>query len=163
VASGDSLVSFLPHQAIPVATNAAVKRVRNGHTVIRFIDGAVKRAIFEDFLPRHYSGAGITLTLVWTGESDANGAHACAWRAAFERDLSTDLDADDFASAKNVSAAPPATSGVPLYTTLAFGNSEIDGLQAGEAFRLYIERVGNDAGDTLTAGADLIGVELRET
>ena len=60
-------------------------------------------------------------------------------------------------------AAPAGTSGIDTYTTLAFTNSQIAGLLAGEAFRLRIRRNGANAGDTMTGNAQLIRVELKET
>jgi hypothetical protein len=165
VATGETLCALVPAQAVPFVAAPATRRDRNGHSVVRFADAAVKRAVFEDLLPRHYSGLGITVTIVWAAVSDTNVANRVRWRVAFERLAAGghDLDADDFATAKTVDGAPAATAGITTYTGLAFTNAEIDGLLAGESFRLYLERVGTDGADTLTGEADLLGIELRET
>ena len=49
------------------------------------------------------------------------------------------------------------------YTEIAFSNAQIDGLLAGEAFRLRVSRDATNGADTMAGDAELFGIELRET
>lgn len=165
MASGETLTGFIPMAAVPFPSASpapAIRRDRSGHIVLRFADSVTNRAIFEDFLARHYDGGGITVTLKWAALTATTGN--VRWSVAFERMVAHDIDADDFATAKAATTAAPAGgAGIPVDTVIAFTNAEIDGLVAGEAFRLLVERLGADGADTMTGFADLLGIELRET
>ena len=157
--TGDTLLSFEPTGHFPPTTNYATLSTRNTHPILQFDAATAESAYFSGVLPRFYTGLGITVRICWAATSAV--ASTCTWQAAFERhDTGTDLDADSFATAVAASAATTSgTAGAPTYTDIAFSNSQIDGLAAGEHFRLKITR--NTGG--LTGDAELIGVELRET
>jgi hypothetical protein len=165
MASGNTLITFTPLHNQPPASNYAVLGSRNGHATLEYDAGTAWAGIFGGVLPRHYAGGGITVTLVWMAASATTGN--VVWKCDVERhqDGTDDLDADSFdtASAQSATAAVPSTSGVVKYTTLAFTNSQIDGLAAGESFRFRVQRDAAHASDTAAGNAQLLRVELRET
>lgn len=163
MASGDTLLTFTPLANQPPASTYATFDTRNGHVVLDFDASADEVAVFGDVLPRHYAGGGVTVTLVWMATTATSGN--VVWSVAIERDdTATDLDTDSFATANTATAAAPATSGAPAYTTIAFTNgAQMDSLAVGEAFRLKVQRTGSSGSDTMTGDAELLGVEIKET
>lgn len=162
MASGNTLCVFTPAGNQPPASTYATYNTRNSHLVLEFDAATNWSAVFAGVLPRHYTSGGITVTIIWMAASATSGN--CVWNAAFERDdTALDLDADSFATAQATTAAAPGTSGFPAYTTITFTNAQIDGLLAGEAFRLKLTRDAANVSDTMTGNAQVLRVELRET
>lgn len=163
MASGDTLAIYRPrgNQAPPL--NYATLLLRNSHLVLEFPKSFNAIAVFEGFLPRNYAGGGITATIVWVAKTDTAGNALLT--GAFERlaDGGQDIDVDGFAAAQQNTGTAPGTSGSPRYTTIAFTNAQIDGLAAGEAFRLMIQRLADNVLDTMAGTLQLLRVELRET
>jgi hypothetical protein len=164
MASGDTLHRGGASASEPLgAGNVAIPRVRNGHLLLKFPDGATYARTFPGILSRRYGGSGITVRLLWAALTATTGN--VKWGAAFERlQVGTDvLTTDSFAAEKTAVATTNGTAGVATSTTIAFTNSEIDGLLVGEPFRLRIQRLGSDGSDTMTDEAQLLGIELYET
>ncbi len=165
MASGNALFAFTAAHSDPPAANYATQGTRNNQIVLEFDPGTVaESAVFRGWLPPHYSGGGITLVLRWCATTATSGA--VKWHAQFERvDAGTlDIDADSFATAQTTTTTTSGTSGVTVTTTITFTNSQIDGLVAGEWFRLKVTRDANDAADTMTTSdAQLYGVSATET
>jgi hypothetical protein len=164
MASGDTLNLFYARNALPAASGTrATFRRRNTHPVLHFASAtATTVTLFAGLLARIYSGGGITVRIQWIAESAVAGD--VVWEVAFERMSTThDIDADSFASAKTVTQTCAGTSGILVTASIAFTNGEIDGLLVGEPFRLQLSRLGADAADTMTGGAQVLSVELRET
>lgn len=164
MASGNTLFAANALALETPATNPAGRDERNGHRVLDFDAAADEVAIIAGVLPRHYAGGGVTIALHWMATSATSGN--VVWEAAFERHQAgtDDLDADSFAAGVAASAAATSgTSGAVTVTSIALTNSQIDGLLAGESFRLRIRRLGTNAGDTMTGDAELLRVEVRET
>jgi hypothetical protein len=164
MASGNTLIAANAMGLELPATNPAGRDERNGHRILDFDAAADEVAILAGVLPRHYTAGGITIALYWMAATATSGN--VVWDAAVERHAAgtDDLDADSFAAAVAASAAATSgTSGVVTVTSIALTNSQIDGLLAGESFRLRIRRLGTNAGDTMTGDAELLRVEVRET
>ncbi len=162
--SGFSLGSFTPLANEPPAANNATLDVRNSHVLLDFDPDTAEAGVFSDVLPRHYSGQGITVTVIWLAETATTGN--VVWQAAFERaqDEVTDLDTDSFAAFQSATGAAPALNGSPQYTEIALTDgAQIDNLAAGERYRLKIQRDATNVGDTMADDAEIIAVELRET
>jgi len=74
--------------------------------------------------------------------------------------LNTDCDSDSFDTATEGNTTTSGTSGTPNTTELTVTN--IDGLAAGDFFRLKIYREQSDtSNDTMSGDAELIAVEVR--
>lgn len=162
MASGATLLFWLPGSAELPATNYATFNTVNSRTVLEFDTTTQEAAAFVGVMPRSYSSGGITVALHWmTSATTGTGA----WDVAIERisDGSTDLDADSFAAAKAVAPVTvPATAGVAAVGSVAFANgSEMDGVSAGELFRLRVRR--DVANDTAASDLRLLAIEVRET
>ena len=164
MASGQTLTIFTAQAGVPLAAATAQIDTRNNQLVWDF-DAAVNESVdIESLLPRNYSGAGLTVTLVWSATTATSGN--VKWNAAFERHQAgvTDMDADSFATAQSVAAAAPATNGARAYSEIAFTDgAQIDGLLYSESFRLRITRDATDVADTMVGDAELSRIEIRET
>jgi hypothetical protein len=161
MASGDTLFSLTPPGEAPTSAAASFD-TRNAHPVMDYDAATDESTTWTGVLPNHYSGLGISLTLVWAASTATSGN--VKWNAQFERlDTATDTDADGFAAVQTATGAANATSGILTYTTIAFTNAQIDGLLKNETFRLKVTRDADDAADTMTGDAELFGVFARET
>lgn len=162
------LCRFLARDNEPPASAYATQDTRNSHPVLAFDAATDESAVFSDYLPAQYAGAGLTVRLVWSAASATSGT--CRWSVAFERladaDTQTDdLDTDSFATALTTGASPPAGSAGQLqYTDIAFTNAQLDGLLAGEFFRLKVMRDadGTSGTDDMAGDAHLRGVSIRQ-
>jgi hypothetical protein len=183
MASGDTLIIFTAHANEPPALNYATVDLRSGHLVLDFDAAVSEHAIFAGVLPRHYSGGGITATIVWTAGATtlrvASGLPTkpggiitpfatgnVKWNGAFERHQAgiDDLDADSFATTQTATSAAPATDGTTQYTNIIFTDgAQIDSIAIGEAFRFKLSRDAANVADTMAIDAELLVIELRET
>lgn len=162
MASGDTLATFHPYQNEPPATLYATAGLRNGHPTLQFDDTTSWAAIFSGILPRNYAGGGLTVAIHASAIATSG---TMGWLVGIERmdDSSLDIDADSFAANVTVTAtAVPGTSGQSLVLTAAFtSGAAMDGLVAGEMFRLKIAR--DVANDTAVGNVELLAVEVKET
>jgi hypothetical protein len=162
VASGSTLLTFTATDNRPPATAYAVLDTRNTHLVLAFDDTTQWAAAFENVLPRHYSGGGITVYLHWAAVATTG---TVGWDVAFERigAAQQDIDTDGYATAQTVTAATvDATSGNVKITNVAVTNgANMDSIAVGEAFRLRVRR--DVANDNAVGNAQLLAVELKET
>ena len=163
MASGDTLVVFHPYNNEPPSSNQATIDLRNQHPVLDFAADATERAVFSYIMPQHYDGGGVTVYAHFTMTSDTNTGHGVRIDGAFEDDGSQDIDADGFASAQSVTAAPNGTSGIETVAQISFTDgAQMDGVGAGDRFRFYIERDHDHADDDATGDMELGQVEIRE-
>lgn len=134
--------------------------------VLNFDPGSTEEYIyFQGFMPRHYDGGGVTVTLGWS--SDATSGNVI-WGVAFKSvsDDADDLDSKAFADPNESAAdATASAAGEVAYTTIAFTDgADMDSVAAGEMFWLEVHRSSADASDTLDANdAELHFIEIRET
>lgn len=166
MASGNTLVIFVPQQSEPPASNYATLDTRNGHLLLDFDDTTDEAAIFKGVLPQHYAGGGITAHVHYAMTSATTGK--VRWDISYERigDGQQDIDSDGFASAQSVNvAAVPGTSGHVDIVTIAHTNgAQMDSVAVGEGFRIKVERKPSDGtNDTASGDAELFAIELRET
>ena len=161
MASGNTLCVFTPlHNQAPAASFATMD-LRNSVPVLDFDAAADEDAVFAGVLPRHYAGGGLTVTVYWMATSATTGD--VKWNVQIERS-NTDQDADSFAAAQTTTTTTNGTSGIITATAVTFTNgAAMDSLAVGEVFRLKVTRDANDAADTMTADAELVAVEIRET
>lgn len=162
MASGNSLCGWDVLAAQPPASNYAILAQRNGMFVLEYDPSTEQARIFYGILPNNYDGGGVKVRLEWSLSGATSGD--VVWSAAFERhDTATDLDSDSFATAQTVTDTAPATDGAPEYAEITLTDgAQMDGLLAGEAFRLKISRVAADGADTATVVAQLRSVQVQE-
>lgn len=140
--SQDLLRAFTPihsHPSNAVSSGIATWVLRSGHRAIKFPQGATYEAYLADVLSSLYNSSGILLTLVWTAGAVTAGV---TWSGEFERQQAGVFSyaGSSFASAKTVVAGALAGANLATYSQISFSNSEIDGLQGLESYRLRIKR-----------------------
>ena len=116
-------------------------------------------------LPASYQGGGLTVSTWWAFTSAESGSIRV--QAAFERITvsSLDIDTDSFASFLSAGGSAPASTGQVIKIDIAFADgSEIDGLLAGEPFRLKIRRDadGTSGTDDITTDAEMLMAMISE-
>ena len=162
MASGDTLLEFMPYSNEPPSANFATLDTRNGHPVLDFAIDEI--AIFSDIMPRHYGGGGITVYLHYamtSAEADDIKIETYLERIG---DQQLDIDGDSFAAAQNSGdITVPATSGlVDIISTAHTDGAQMDNIAVGESFRLKIKRIAV-TGDDAAGDLELCGVEIKET
>lgn len=148
---------------LSVASGTTGSGDRNGHPYAAFDDTVSQELIYTGVLSSTYGGGGLTLTLYWVAASATSGS--VGWTAAIERDdeAGIDIDSDSFAAAQTTTATAPGTSGQIDYAVITFTDgAQMDGLLAGEAFRLKITR-DTGIGGNMTGDAQLLLIYVRET
>jgi len=162
MASGETLVVCYPAEYQPRASNFATIDRRNSQLVLDFDGTADEEAYWVKALPRYYLGKyGLTVKVVWSASTATSGN--VVWAASFERHGGGhDHDADSFAGEQTATAVANATSGVETETSIQFDTTQIDGLLAGEGFRLKLRRLGTHASDTMAGDAEVWRVEVIE-
>lgn len=166
MASGNSLLQFVPTDNEPPAGAFATLDTRNNHLCLDFDGSTDEEAVFSGVLPSHYAGGGLTVHTYWAFSSATSGSVRV--QAAIERiqESTLDIDADSFASFNSAGGTAPGTSGQVIKVAVTFASgAEMDSLAAGEAFRLKIRRDadGTSGTDDITTDAELIRVEIKET
>jgi hypothetical protein len=141
----------------PTASSFATLDTRNSIAVLDFDDAATESAVFVGIMPEAASlGSGLTVNLDFMATTATSGN--VRWSVAFER-CTTDLDSDSFDTATAATAATSGTSGIVSAGSITC--TAIDGITAGDLFRLRVQRLGADAADTMTGDAELVAVEIR--
>lgn len=142
----------------PPATAFATLDTRNSIAVLDFDAAVDESAIFSGVIPENANlASGLQIRLAWMATSATSGN--CRWGVQIERGT-TDLNSDSFDTATEATGTANATSGIPTYTGIT--TTAIDGLTAGDTFRIKIYRNADDAtNDTMTGDAELIAVEVR--
>ena len=160
-ASGSSKTCavFTTEHNQPPASAFATLDTRNSIAVLDFDAATDENAVFVGIMPEAASlGSGLIVRLHWMATSATSGN--VRWGVQFERS-NTDLDTDSFDTAVEATAAAAnGTSGI--LTTTAITVTTIDGITAGDVFRLKVFRNADDAtNDTMTGDAELVAVEVR--
>lgn len=162
MASGDTLVIFVPYDNEPPASSYATLGLRNAHPTLDFDDTTAEIAVFTGVIPQNYANAvGITVYISAVAVATSG---TVGWTVEFERLHSgSDFDTDDFASPQTVTATTvPATSGQLLTLNIAVTKgANMDSIIAGDMFRLRIKR--DVANDNAVGDVQLLAVEIRES
>jgi hypothetical protein len=155
---------FRPQQNEPPAANFATLDTRNGHPVLDFDSSTQEAAVFSGVLNRGYSGGNLVVDIWFSCDTNTTADEEVVWEAAFEKLNTQDLDSDSFATAIEASPATcSTTAGVMTMATITFTSAQIDGLTAGDPFRIKVLRDPANAGDDLdTIDAELRIVEIRQ-
>lgn len=159
MASGNVVFKFFPTDVEMPTSNPAGPDARNGQPHLAFDAGTNEAAVFSDIMPPHYANGGVHVDIDWRATSATSGN--VRWQVEFERQNSNglDVDADSFATAVEATGAAPGASGQQQRTRVSLAHSEIDGLLAGERFRLRLTREANDAtNDTMTGDAEVVSI-----
>ncbi len=162
MASGQTLLEFIPQAGEDPLTNFGTPDRRNQHPVIDLALNEEER--FSALMPRHYAGTtGVTIYIHIAMSSAV--ANDIKLEVSFERIGEVqNLDSDGFAAAQNTGdITVPGTSGdVKIIPVTFTDGAQMDSIAVGEGFRLNIKRVavvGTDA----TGDLEIRFVEIKET
>jgi hypothetical protein len=148
---------FTPLDNQPPGLTFATIDTRNSVMVLDFNDSTREEAVFVSVVPEGANlASGLSARIQWTATTAVTGN--CVWGLQFER-MNTDIDSDSFAASATASAVTNGTSGIVTTTTITTTN--IDGVDAGDPYRLKVFRDGTDGADTMVGDAELISVEVR--
>ncbi len=153
-------VVFKPYDNEPPASDFATLDMRNSRPLLAFDATTQEGAVFSGCLDG-YAGGGLAVTIFTTMSIAISGT--IKFDAAFERtELSAgDIDSDSFATAQTETAITvPVTPGEVFAFTIYFNDSELDGLEDGDPFRLRIRR--DPANDTAGGDAHVMMVRVLE-
>jgi hypothetical protein len=163
---GAAEIVFRPNQAEFPTSAYATPDTRNGRPCIDFDDGTStndEACYFSGVMPDGYiSGHDLDVTLVWAATSATT--NEVRWFVDLERVNTTlDVDTDSFSGNGETSDETcPGTNGYVKYSTLTLNGSSLDGVQAGEYFRLKVQRIGTHGNDDMTGDAELFVVHIKE-
>ena len=166
MASGNTLVVFTPLQNESPASAFATFDTRNAVPVLDFDDTTDESAEFGGFMPRHYAGGGITVTVGWMATSAITGTISLDVAFKSVTDDADDLDTKAYAAANNANPTTASASGEVDYATITFTDgADMDSVAAGEYFRMIVTRDANGttSTDDLVGDMELVFVEIRET
>lgn len=166
MASGDTLAVFFPNQGEPPAANYATLDLRNVVLILDFDDTTDESIEFAGFMPRHYGGGGITVTVGWMATSATSGTISLDISFKSVTDDADDLDTKAFATANNVNPTTATATGEVDYVEITFTNgADMDSVAAGEYFRILIARDadGTTSTDDMTGDMELVFIEIKET
>lgn len=147
-----TLIGWQPFDNNPPVSSYATLDSRNAIPVLAFATG--ESAVFAGIIRQGADlSSGIKVRSFWLAASATSGDFIVT--SAFERG-NTDLDADSFATGKDSAVSNPnGTNGIVTVVETTHSSAEIDGLAAGEFFRLKLTR--KSAGDTVTGDLHFIG------
>lgn len=151
--------------ALPVGCAASPDR-RNNKPVLDFDASVDEVAGFQDFMPRHYDGSGITVTVGVAASSATTGDMSWAISLMSISDDADDLDVKVFAAPqRNQAVDAPSVSGEVAYFTITFTDGgQMDSIAAGEMFYMLIMRDAQDStNDDMAGDAELVFIEIQET
>ena len=174
MASGDTLIVLTPLHNIPPDADfatldtfltASADEPDDNVDVLDFDDGATNEfASFKCFMPNHYAGGGLTITITWSSGATSGVAR---WEIALKSvsDDADDSDAKAYAAQNSVNLTTASAAGEVDYGDITFTDgSDMDSVAKNEMFWLTINRDSADTGaDTLTGDGELHMIVIKET
>lgn len=159
---GTQMAAFDANQATFPATSPAAATSRNSHPLLAFDDIAAENVVFHGVMSNDYTGGNLTLDLDWVAASATSGD--VVWGVEVERIAAAghDIDADSFAAQVTGTSTTSGTSGIVTRTSIALTNVQADAIATGDAFRLRVQRVAGDAGDTMAGDAQALRISVRQ-
>lgn len=152
---------FDANVAIFPAANPAQATSRNGHPLLAFDDTTAESVNFIGSMSEDYASASdLDVRIDWVAATAVVGA--VTWGVEIEANapVGTDLDADSFDAQQTSSDTTSGTSGILVRTKVTLTNAQADAIAAGDAFRLRLQRLPADGGDTLIGDAQVRAVTL---
>jgi hypothetical protein len=166
MASGNLLAYFGAVDGEAPASVFATLDTRNAVPVLDFDDTTDESIVFAGFMPAHYAGGGVTVTIGWMATSATTGAISLDAAFMSVTDDADDLDTKAFAAANNANPTTASATGEVQYTAVTFTDgADMDSVAAGEYFRLQITRDANGttSTDDMTGDMELLFVAVTET
>lgn len=161
VTAGGFMAQFDANNALYPSTDPAVASSRNAHPIIAFDDTTAESVVFNSSVASGYGGEDINVDIDWVAETATTGG--VTWGVEFEANApgGNDIDSDSFAAQQTGTSTTNATSGIITRTTITLTQAQADAIAANDSFRLRVERVTGDGGDTMSDDAEIIKVSVR--
>jgi hypothetical protein len=149
-----------PTDASFPASGYATLDTRNNHPVLDFPTGGYTAAYFHGVIPDNYDGQNIDVALYVAMTSATSGA--INFNVRIENLTAQDIDSNGFAGYVGTTTTVSSTSGVLVESVISLSGSALDGVAAGNPFRIEVTRhTSSRANDTATGDAELLMVEMR--
>lgn len=150
------------NDAIFPPTDPAQAESRNAHPIASFDDTTAEALIFNGLMSNDYAEGDFNVDIDWVAASATTGG--VTWGVSVERLApgGQDIDSDGFAAQQTGTSTTNATSGVITRTTITLTQAQADLIEAGDRYRIEIERVVGDGGDTMIGDAQIVGVTGRQ-
>lgn len=154
-------ISFGPNDALFPSTNPASAFSRNSHPILNYDDTTAEKVDFKSNIQSSYTSDDIKIDIDWVAETATSGA--VTWGVQFERKTpgGNNIDSDSFATQQTGNSTTSGASGVITRTTITLTQAQADGVSANDYFRMRVERVTSDGGDTMTDDAQILSVIVR--
>jgi len=165
MASGNSLCFATALAGEGVASGATPDR-RNGVPVWDFDDATDESLEFGLFMPSHYSGGGVTVTIGWMATTATSGTISLDVGFKSVTDDADDLDTKAFATVNNANPTTASATGEVDYIDITFTDgADMDSVAAGEYFRLIVTRDadGTTSTDNLSGDMEFVFLSIKET
>lgn len=148
--------SFMAMDSQPPSAFFATLDVQGDIAVVSHPAAAVSSAFYQGLIPQGASlGSGLVVNIKWAAAAITGNV---IWSVAFER-MNTALGVNSYDTAVT---ATVATNGVTLVpTTTSITVATIDGLTAGDAFRVTVQRNGTTGTDTMLGPGLVFSVDVQ--
>ena len=157
---GSSIIrNWLPTDASFPASTYPTLDTRNTIPILDFNDSANEVCYFIGVMPDNYDGENCEVELFWAATSATSGNFV--WAVIFDKLSGGTLTGYTFDTGQVSVAAVSGTAGDVFSTTISVVAANLDGLVAGDLFRLLVTRQGANGSDTATGDAELVAVEMR--
>ena len=149
---------FTPLDNMPPAGQYATVNVTgNGTAVLEFDATNLEYGYFVSFMPEAADlTSGLKVRIHWCSLGVTTGN--CVWGVQFERG-NTSTQNNSFGTAVTVTSTVNTTAAVPVTAEITI--TTIDGITAGDQYRLAVYRDAGAGADTMAGDARLIAVEVR--
>lgn len=156
------LDDFDANDAIFPSSNPAAAASRNNHPVLAFDPDTAESVIFNGSMLRDYLAASILVDIDWVSASAVVGD--VVWGIEIERiaPAGQDIDADGFAAQITGTSTTDAATGVVTRTTITLTQAQADSIASGDGYRMRVQRVAADGGDTMLLDAQIFRVIVRQ-
>jgi len=156
------LDDFDANDAIFPSSNPAAAIARNNHPVLAFDADTAESVIFNGSMLRDYLAASILVDIDWVSASAVVGD--VVWGIEIERIApgAQDIGSDGFAAQITGTSTTSGTTGIITRTTITLTQAQADAITAGDGYRMRVQRVAADGGDTMLLDAQIVRVIVRQ-
>ena len=151
MATGLVISTFYAQSLIGPSATPAGRASRAGLHVITFADAVAQSARFAARVPEDYSGGAWLISSGFSMESATSGS--VVW--FLEIDKIDNADTESYAAIQSFTVAAPAVSGRIGSAIWLLSGAALDGLAAGDWFRMRLTRDGGNGSDTATGAAEM--------
>lgn len=158
--SPQELAVFNAADGILTAATPPTVALRNEREMLAYPNAVTSTAYFTGVVPRNYVASGpLRAKVFWVAATATSGD--VRWSVAVERlePGGPNVDSDNFGGNELINSTTAVNGEINL-AVIDFTNAEADGINAGNALRIRVRRMGSSPGDTMTGDAQVMRVVL---